>query len=472
MSQNQLNLKLSPKANSEFVKILNSIEDNNKLNNEINPNNYKYDFNQNLKNQFDPYIYPDNLYTYLHLMDYSSIENSCLEENLYNEMLQLRLTRQVIVSQCVFYFMKYLENLKAKYHTKDDEFQQKLKGLKIGIIGGGIIGRLILNSLLTLTEKIPISNIHLSTRRPEQLSKYEQMGANIYFDNEADYSKIQEISINLKEKYDIKKDEVADMEKKDDHDHLTNQLSNQIFQNPEQIYHTLKVMGNIFQEPKPQLTQEQKLQILQQLQKQQAQNSKKSKKKTQLMDQGLKSSGNMQNSRNLDNSKVNFSPENLALAQSIQLNLNNLNNNDDLKNQNQPFKPFQYEDLQQNIKLAVLGKQFQELDLENFFKFYSNKEKNQTNQISLCHSQQKSQQLDNSGINKNGININIKNQLGNIPSINVIQEHEQENNNESIINKSVDEKKLEQNVTSNVSLDNSQKFEDQIMQEEIKKIQM
>jgi pyrroline-5-carboxylate reductase len=48
-------------------------------------------------------------------------------------------------------------------------------GTKIGIIGGGIMGKLILNTFLPYLKKQKMnpSDLHVSTRRPENLNYYE-----------------------------------------------------------------------------------------------------------------------------------------------------------------------------------------------------------------------------------------------------------------------------------------------------------
>lgn len=56
--------------------------------------------------------------------------------------------------------------------------------MKVGVIGCGVVGKSILNALAFLIGWIDPSNIHISTRRPENLSKYEDIGFNIYFDND------------------------------------------------------------------------------------------------------------------------------------------------------------------------------------------------------------------------------------------------------------------------------------------------
>jgi len=56
--------------------------------------------------------------------------------------------------------------------------------LKIGVIGAGTMGRLIINSIMFTLGWVENNNIHVSTRRPELLQKYEDFGINIYFDNE------------------------------------------------------------------------------------------------------------------------------------------------------------------------------------------------------------------------------------------------------------------------------------------------
>jgi pyrroline-5-carboxylate reductase len=61
-----------------------------------------------------------------------------------------------------------------------------LENIKIGIIGGGVMGRLFLNNLLIL-QKIGVDpvNITVSTRQEEDMEIYKTLfKVNIAFDNE------------------------------------------------------------------------------------------------------------------------------------------------------------------------------------------------------------------------------------------------------------------------------------------------
>ena len=61
-----------------------------------------------------------------------------------------------------------------------------LESVRVGIIGGGIMGRLILNSLLVFEKQgLKASNITLSTRQCDDLQHYNsQFGVKVDFDNE------------------------------------------------------------------------------------------------------------------------------------------------------------------------------------------------------------------------------------------------------------------------------------------------
>lgn len=61
----------------------------------------------------------------------------------------------------------------------------KLENIRIGLIGCGAMGRLILNILIIMgKEGIPIKNITVSTRQPEHLGQLsEQYGFKATYDN-------------------------------------------------------------------------------------------------------------------------------------------------------------------------------------------------------------------------------------------------------------------------------------------------
>ena len=90
-----------------------------------------------------------------------------------------RCIRQLIVSQCLFYLQTYLD-----FVNKTNNFDETISVLKVGVIGAGVIGRLLLNSLISLCGWLLPTNIHVSSRRIEQLTKYEEIGVNVYFDND------------------------------------------------------------------------------------------------------------------------------------------------------------------------------------------------------------------------------------------------------------------------------------------------
>lgn len=61
-----------------------------------------------------------------------------------------------------------------------------IENLKVGFIGGGVMGRLLLNSLLVFEkEGLSLKNVTLSTRQVENFHHYEEcFGINVIFDNE------------------------------------------------------------------------------------------------------------------------------------------------------------------------------------------------------------------------------------------------------------------------------------------------
>nr|XP_006134878.1 NADP-dependent oxidoreductase domain-containing protein 1 isoform X2 [Pelodiscus sinensis]XP_025046345.1 NADP-dependent oxidoreductase domain-containing protein 1 isoform X2 [Pelodiscus sinensis] len=56
------------------------------------------------------------------------------------------------------------------------------ESLKVGIIGGGHIGKQLVRALLELSGVLA-QNIHMSTRRPETLSEFQQLGVECFYDN-------------------------------------------------------------------------------------------------------------------------------------------------------------------------------------------------------------------------------------------------------------------------------------------------
>ncbi|KAL4469903.1 hypothetical protein ABPG72_006543 [Tetrahymena utriculariae] len=93
--------------------------------------------------------------------------------------------KSCITSQVIFYIQVYLDLVHQKLEeNKSKTMNEFLSDFKIGIIGCGVIGKSVLNALVFLLGWVEPNNIHISTRRPENLSKYEDIGFNIYFDNE------------------------------------------------------------------------------------------------------------------------------------------------------------------------------------------------------------------------------------------------------------------------------------------------
>uniref|UniRef100_A0A8C4VGE2 NADP-dependent oxidoreductase domain-containing protein 1 n=1 Tax=Gopherus evgoodei TaxID=1825980 RepID=A0A8C4VGE2_9SAUR len=95
--------------------------------------------------------------------------------------------KRMMVNACAHavFFCKLLHTLRQKESGKVSLMASKEsmgEGLKAGIIGGGHIGKQLARALLELSG-ISAQNIHISTRRPETLSEFQQLGVECFYDN-------------------------------------------------------------------------------------------------------------------------------------------------------------------------------------------------------------------------------------------------------------------------------------------------
>uniref|UniRef100_A0A8D2LMW9 NADP-dependent oxidoreductase domain-containing protein 1 n=1 Tax=Varanus komodoensis TaxID=61221 RepID=A0A8D2LMW9_VARKO len=77
------------------------------------------------------------------------------------------------------FFCKVLQNDNSFFVSL---FRQEEEQLKIGIIGGGHIGKQLARVLLQLSD-IPGKNIQISTRQPETLLEFQMLGIDCYYNN-------------------------------------------------------------------------------------------------------------------------------------------------------------------------------------------------------------------------------------------------------------------------------------------------
>ncbi|KAM3132401.1 hypothetical protein pb186bvf_015501 [Paramecium bursaria] len=108
---------------------------------------------------------------------------------VYNnqDVVKMTLIKQMIVAQVLYVF-----------HTWRQMNQDK--EIVFGMIGCGAVGKLIINSIPPFAVKnmgLKKSNVHISTRRPEQIQYYERMGYQVYFDNQKLLSKCNFVILAL-----------------------------------------------------------------------------------------------------------------------------------------------------------------------------------------------------------------------------------------------------------------------------------
>uniref|UniRef100_A0A8C8VEA2 NADP-dependent oxidoreductase domain-containing protein 1 n=1 Tax=Pelusios castaneus TaxID=367368 RepID=A0A8C8VEA2_9SAUR len=94
-------------------------------------------------------------------------------------------SKGLMVNACAHavFFCKLLQALRDTIsHSQSPEPVSFPTCLKVGIIGGGHAGKQLARVLLELSG-ISAQNIHISTRRPETLSEFQQLGVECFYDN-------------------------------------------------------------------------------------------------------------------------------------------------------------------------------------------------------------------------------------------------------------------------------------------------
>ncbi|XP_025047944.1 NADP-dependent oxidoreductase domain-containing protein 1 [Alligator sinensis] len=104
-------------------------------------------------------------------------------------LLNLRChSKGLVVNACAHavFFCKLLNTIRQEWSEKSPQTAAiesiGCNSLKVGIIGGGHIGKQLVRALLDLSG-ITAQNIHISTRRPEILSELQQLGVECFYDN-------------------------------------------------------------------------------------------------------------------------------------------------------------------------------------------------------------------------------------------------------------------------------------------------
>ncbi|CAM2116143.1 unnamed protein product [Caretta caretta] len=123
------------------------------------------------------------------MVNLKSFQSECAVEECKQSLLCLRSRcKGLMVNACAHavFFCKLLHALRQKESGKVSLISSKesmgSEGLKVGIIGGGHIGKQLARALLELSG-VSSQNIHISTRRPETLSEFQQLGVECFYDN-------------------------------------------------------------------------------------------------------------------------------------------------------------------------------------------------------------------------------------------------------------------------------------------------
>ncbi|XP_067388709.1 NADP-dependent oxidoreductase domain-containing protein 1 [Emydura macquarii macquarii] len=119
-----------------------------------------------------------------------SFQSECVVGESEQPLLCLKSrSKGLMVNACAHavFFCKLLQALRQKEESgKVSLISSKEsmggEGLKVGIIGGGHAGKQLARALLELSG-ISVQNIHISTRRPETLSEFQQLGVECFYDN-------------------------------------------------------------------------------------------------------------------------------------------------------------------------------------------------------------------------------------------------------------------------------------------------
>ena len=97
------------------------------------------------------------------------------DKNIQKVYLASQIVREIIVKECIYHLLIY-----ADLYLKT---QETLEGLKVGIIGLGQIGTMILNLILQIGIIEP-ENIHVSTRSPDKVTRYSDTGVQLIYNNQ------------------------------------------------------------------------------------------------------------------------------------------------------------------------------------------------------------------------------------------------------------------------------------------------
>lgn len=104
-----------------------------------------------------------------------------------HEQNMLKLITCIHLNYIIFTYIEALHKANAvNLGLGQGRNNRGLEGVKIGVIGGGVIGRLFVNGLLVFQrEGLDPSNITVSTRQEEDLEFYRTLfKVNVIFDNE------------------------------------------------------------------------------------------------------------------------------------------------------------------------------------------------------------------------------------------------------------------------------------------------
>ncbi|XP_073923562.1 NADP-dependent oxidoreductase domain-containing protein 1 [Castor canadensis] len=114
------------------------------------------------------------------------------EEERFWLYLQSR-SRGLMIEACAHavFFCKLFHNLREILHENQrshslpagsPDLASDSEKLKVGIIGGGHLGKQLVYSLLQLVP-VPANNLRISTRRPEALEEFQKMGILCFYNN-------------------------------------------------------------------------------------------------------------------------------------------------------------------------------------------------------------------------------------------------------------------------------------------------
>ncbi|KAM4690243.1 NADP-dependent oxidoreductase domain-containing protein 1 [Rhinophrynus dorsalis] len=125
----------------------------------------------------------------------SSLQFGCGVENRYQRFLPLKKRSRLLTlnccAHCVF-FCKFLQCVRNQQVEGSCSLStapritraSRHDSLRVGIIGGGHLGKQLACCLLDLSD-VRAENIHISTRRPETLRELQDLGVHCFYDNAA-----------------------------------------------------------------------------------------------------------------------------------------------------------------------------------------------------------------------------------------------------------------------------------------------